>query len=1104
MKRLLKNFICLLCFAVMATGVPALAQQTKIQIKGTVTSKADKEPLVGVVVSEIDKDNRMLSSQLTDIDGVYTIKVTPGSRLTFNYLSYASQTVSLDNRTVVNVQLVDESTLLDVVEVKTERQFNQGPLSINQRDLTGSVATVNASDLESIQVASIDEALQGRMAGVDIVATSGDPGQGMQIRIRGTNSLTGDNQPLIVINGVPFETTIDPDFDFANADEEQYGALISVAPEDIEEISVLKDAASTAVWGSKAANGVLNIVTKRGKRGVPQINYVFKSSISKQGDQIPMLNGDQYSTLIMDMLNNQADGTPFNPVTYREFTYDPNDPYYFYNFGQNTDWVGAVTQTAVTQDHSVSLSGGGDKARYRMSLGYLSQGGTTIGTGLKRLSSTLQLDYDVSEKIRFTTDFSYTRSESEANYSNVLSEAYSKLPNMSIYEWQQNADGEWVQTPNYFIPQTISGVTQWNVTSTSGKFNPVAMANLGVSDVIDERLRPQFNLSYRVAKWLKYDATASFDVRNSKTSKFLPQETIGSNFTGYVNLATGSESENVAMMTFNKLTFTPNLGDMHSLVVFLQYQVDQSLSRSSTVTTANSPTSMMRDPSIPARIKKSALGTTSSEGESRDVSALMLINYSALNSRYVANVTIRRDGNYKFAPQERFKTFPAISARWNIDREPFMRSLKGSLKINDLSIRGSWGINGSGGSNSQYNTYSAVGYEYLGTSGIVPSNIAIQALKWQKTYSSSVEANVDMFDGRLGLTYSYYQKRTKDMAGSGTEITSVSGFSGITSNAGALKNDGWEFLINAQLVNKKEYGVTFSFNISQQRNMITELSPSWNLAQGNMYNNGTYFQTIRVNNPVGSFYGYRYLGVYANDDQLVVRNSDGDPIYVPDGSGGWMERTMTFYSSMNGGYSFQAGDAIYKDVNNDGNIDIQDIEYLGNSNPKYIGGGGLTFRYKQLSLNLYFNYRYGNDILNSAKMNLEKMVDLSNQSTAVLRRWRYPYANAEDQPDDILPRPVYGSNNAYNYLGSDRFVEDGSMLRLNSLTFKYNFPKNLLSKLKLKQMFFSFNMKNMFTWTNYTGQDPEVGNGSVPYGIASDNSKTPPSKSYQFTLNVSF
>jgi TonB-linked SusC/RagA family outer membrane protein len=629
------------------------------------------------------------------------------------------------------------------------------------------------------------------------------------------------------------------------------------------------------------------------------------------------------------------------------------------------------------------------------------------------------------------------------------------------------------------------------------------MAELGVSDVVEERLRPQFRLQYRIARWLSYEGTAAFDVTNRKNTKYLPQETVGGNFTGFVNISNDTEYEQVGVPTFNKLVFTPNLGDMHNLTTVLQYEVNETKSRQTSVNTANAATSMLRDPSIPSRVRNTALSASSNESKSRRAAAYLQTTYSLLDSRYVLTGSIRMDGNSGTAPDKQYKMFPSVSGRWNIGREPFMRGLKERLDIYNLSLRASWGYSGNSGGNSNlYNRYGSVGYEYLGTAGIIPSNIAAVSQEWQNTYQSNFGFDMDILDGRFTLGYEYYVKRTTNMSAS-QDIPAVSGFNNVSMNAGAMKNEGWEFQISTRLVKKTDFGVDVAFNISQNQNTITELSDRWDVAQGDMSRNGQYLQTLRLNNPVGSFYGYRYLGVYANEDQLWAKTKDGEPSYVPDGSGGWTQRMMTFYSSSRN-YMFQPGDAIYADMNYDGNIDVQDIVYLGNSNPKYQGGGNLTVRYKQFRVNLYFNYRWGNDVWNRAKMDLEKMEGLNNQSTAVLRRWRYPYADPADQPADILPRPVYGANNSYNYLGSDRFIEDASFIRLNSMNIRYDLPKNLLSRLKIRTAYLTFNMRNIMTFTDYTGQDPEVGTGGIPYGIASDGNRTPPAKSYQLTLSVGF
>jgi len=349
--------------------------------------------------------------------------------------------------------------------------------------------------LEDLQVTSIDDALQGRMAGVDIVATSGEPGAGMSIRIRGTTSINSSSDPLIVVDGIPFETTIDENFDFATANEEQYATLLNVAPADIEEIVVLKDAAATAIWGSQGANGVLQIKTKRGTISKPRVQYAFKGTLENSQKTIPTLNGDQYTSLIMEAKQNTAEagiGTAMTPLAFPEFFYDPKNPYFYYNFGQNTDWTAAVTKDGFTQDHNVSLSGGGDKARYRMSLGYLRQDGTVIGQTYDRLTSRVNLDYFVSDKVRFSADIAYTWGDKEGNYAtDVLSKSYTKMPNQSIFEYTNS--GEW--TPVYFSPE-ITPQGTWSPASDGGIYNPLAMANASTNRVISERMVPTLTLQY--------------------------------------------------------------------------------------------------------------------------------------------------------------------------------------------------------------------------------------------------------------------------------------------------------------------------------------------------------------------------------------------------------------------------------------------------------------------------------------------------------------------------------------------------------------------------------------------------------------------------------
>ena len=430
MKRVLVHFISVL-FAVLLLHSKIQSQDRAAAstiVQGKITDQ-NKKPIEGVTVAEVDEEQRIIKAVSTDVEGNFVLRIAKKTdSLVFSYIGNASITQAIGNRTNFNVVMnTKEGSLGEIIVVAT-RKTDNGLMPINERNLTTAVAKISAKDMEEMQSASIDQALQGRLPGVDITAASGDPGAGMQIRIRGTSSINSSSDPLIVVDGMPYETSVPSDFNFGTADELGYASLLNIAPTDIRDITILKDAAATAVWGSRAANGVVVLNTKRGAAGKPTVTYTFKGSITKQPQAIPMLTGDQYSTLIPEEYMNR-NGTPLNTQTIKEFQYDPNDPYWYYNYNKNTDWVAAITKVGFTHDHNVSMTGGGEKARYYASLGYLNQGGTTIGTDLDRISTRINLDYNVSNRIRFRTDLSYSHTNNHRSYADNLREvAYRKMP----------------------------------------------------------------------------------------------------------------------------------------------------------------------------------------------------------------------------------------------------------------------------------------------------------------------------------------------------------------------------------------------------------------------------------------------------------------------------------------------------------------------------------------------------------------------------------------------------------------------------------------------------------------------------------------------------
>jgi len=1083
MTRNFLNTICFIFLFLLAPGRFAFAQT--VYVRGKVVDASDKQPVIGASVVLIDKDKRTVRGVSTDIEGNYSLPVSDKSlRLVVSYLGYeTTQPITVGDRTTLNIQLKSSTKMMEEVVIRSNVKAETGTgMEIARRDMTSAISTINAKDIEDMQVASIDQALQGRLPGMDVAASSGDPGAPMQIRIRGTASINGAVDPLIVVDGMPYDLSIPSDFNFATSDENNYAQLLSIAPADIKDISVLKDAASQAVWGSRAANGVIVINTKRGAIGPPAISYNFKGSFSKQPGPVPMLNGDQYSSLILEEYYNA--GRQFSSSEYaKEFQYDPNDPYNYFNYSNNTDWLNAITRTGLMNDHNFSIAGGGEKAKYRASAGYYNEVGTVRGTELSRITSRINLDYNVSNKIRFSSDISYTHSDNNSLYTSaVRNVAYNKMPNQSVYEYDIYGN----PTGNYFSPIATAQGTY------PGTYNPLAMAEAAGRRDIGERVIPKFALTYDILpKLLVLRSAFQADINNTKLKGFLPQIASGRPFIeSSVNAADDLDGNWFTMNSNVSLGFTPNLNEKHNVISFLQFQSYDSKYTGQRLSVTNTASSYLSDPTIDGRTNFGG-SAGSSFTQSRSLGLLFSTQYKYLD-RYIINGLVRADGNSKFGPNHRYGVFPSVSGRWRVSGEPFMKALR---KVDDLSFRASIGVVGNAPRYDYtfYNTYNNYGFSYLGTSGVYSSNMEISDLRWEKVTSTNMGIDLAMYKNKLRMTGEVYRRRTSDMFYPGLRIPGYNGYSGIDMNVGVMDNQGWEFQIDATPISKKKLRWDVNFNVSHNENLIREISrlyPREN--NGKVTSNNVFKVFVQENNPFGSFYGFKYKGVYTDKNSTIALDKNGDPIIGLNGEQVYMRFA---YPSIN--YTFQAGDAMYEDMNHDGNIDYKDIVYLGNGNPKLTGGFGSQVTYKgALRLGVYFTFRTGYDIINGTKVTTTNMSGYTNQSTAVLRRWR-----AEGDVTD-MPRALYGTG--YNWLGSDRYIEDGSFVRLKTVTASYDFSKSFSRRLGMKSLRMNVMAENLLTFTRYTGQDPEVPIKLTAFSTVQDYSTTPPIKKVTFGLTANF
>ena len=1125
------KYLLLAAFAM----VSAFASAQGIRISGTVM--APDGPVMMCNVTERDANNRIVSASQTDINGNFSMEIkSTANKLQVSYIGYKTKTVPIGDKTVFDIEMEDQQTLKEVVVVAKKR-FNHGGLAIPANEVSVASQTFDMSNVEGLAFTSADEALQGQIAGLDIVANSGNLGAGTSMRLRGVTSINGSAEPLIVVDDNIFDNP-DATFDFQNANEETYASLLSINPQDIADIQVLKDAAATAIWGSRGANGVIQIRTKRGSRGATRIDYSLRLQASWQPKGYNLLNGDDYTMMLKEMYYNPSQSasstTNINEINYNKSWAE------YENWNNNTDWVDAVTQTGWSQYHYLTIAGGGEKANFRISAGYDHQNGTIIKQSLDRFSTKLALDYFVSDRITFRVTFPLTYTSNNRNFDdNILGRAQKVSPNMGIY--RQNADGS--NTNEYYtmLPtggdhagSTAPNTSSKELESIRNLGNPVAIANLAWRHEKTYRISPEFKLDYKLLGTdddktkLDYTGMVYMDIYASSTPKFWPGSLFTKTWTDEnYNRNENNEYNSLGFTTRHTLTFTPAFKNKDwYATMFGRWEMTTGNNNSQYQLRINTPNNVNSTSVDGGDLKSMSTGN----GQWRWMSALFNGHFS-YKSRYSLGVSVRADGTTKFGDTKKWGYFPGVSARWNISDEKFMKWANKWLSM--LSFRPSWGIVGNqpGSEYLQYaryatgNTYGQVGNND-GTTYL--EALQLNKLKWEKTTQTNLGGDFGFFNGLITGDFNYYYKKTRDLLMRDVRIPSTTGFSTLAwTNVGDMENKGWELNIEAKkFINIGKFSMSANFNISQNFNKILAMDESvlesinsdWDASK-----RGSYLNRIQIGNPLGSIYGLRFKGVYQYTYEYLINmkernNWSGEDLrnyinneFLPSGktapiaidnegkvlmsSTGEPVRQVYNFKDGSSTYKFQGGDAIYEDINNDGQINSLDIVYLGNSNPKVSGGFGFNFFWgSNWSLKTSFSYRAGVKVVNSAKMGLEQMFNAYNQSSAVNWRWR--------KNGDVtnIPRAMFDTG--YNFLGSDRYVEDASFIRMSYIQLVYNFNKKLLKALGMRRLQLSISGQNLFCWSKYSGTDPEHSAGA--WGIAYDNSQTPRSKSVTMNINVGF
>ena len=1138
MKQYIK--IAVLAFVSALALMPAYAQDIT-SVHGVVSD--DFGPLMGATVCEIDGSGRIIESAITDMNGNFTMKVKNSrDKIRFSYVGLDTQTLKID-RTTYDIKL-ESKTVLQEVTVKSKKRMTGNGLPIPEREVSFSQQSISTKEFEGLGITSIDEALQGRIAGLDIVGNGGGLGSGSTMRLRGSTSLSGatSSNPLIVVDGNVREELDLTNFDSSTANEEQFAELLNVNTEDIASITVLKDAAATAIYGSKGGNGVIELTTKRGTRGKPKVTYSGKVTFKTQGAGAKLLNGDDYTMLLKEAYFNpkQDDAASANV---NEINYNPDFSEY-QQYNNNTDWLDAVTQTGILQNHYVTIQGGGEKAVFRLSGGFDQERGTAIEDKMRRLSTRVNLDYNISERIRVQTNFSLVYTKYNHNYSNLYGTALIKMPNMAIYEEDKNGNSLGTY---YNMIQSGPYIGNPIFENDQRKYeNPVAVANLAKSNESRYSIIPELILNYELLGMdedhhrLTWRGQVYMDVYNNYTDKFYPQALTSVSWNSGVNTSYEGSAKNVYFGTKHTLTFTPSFNNKdHSMITMGRFELKTGSQTGQGVSGTGLASGGVESPTA------GGIVTNPSAYYFEDKQLYFTFsNHYAYKSRYMVDVSLRIDGTTKFGPQKRWGYFPAVSLRWNAIDEKFMESIKGNW-LSMLSIRPSWGLVGNApNKNYLYTSQYVSAASYLGMNTMAPRNLRLTDLRWEKVSTFGLGFDLGFLNDRITATFELYNSTRSDMLMGGYVIPSNAGFTALDyRNTGKLRNTGWEFHVNTnKLIKKGKFFMDVNVNFANNRSELLEMDDNVLRGMNSTFdnNNRQVLSYVKVKNPLNSIYGFHYKGVYQYQYETAknmvtgnvvpeslggyrVFNADGsvngaatlqnainngvtfpvatnaDGLLITDEQGAPLQQKFNFTNVGTGkNYSFKGGDAIYEDVNHDGQINNLDIVYLGSSLPKLTGGFGFSLNYGDWRFNAQFTYRVGVDIINLARLDNEAMSTNNNQSEAVNYRWR--------KEGDItsIPRAMYGGDSNYNRLISDRFVEDGSYLRCGHMTLSYTIRKAVLKKwgVPLSRCALSFTAYNPFVITKYTGVDPDI--SASTYNPAQDNGKLPRTKNYTFSLTVDF
>jgi TonB-dependent starch-binding outer membrane protein SusC len=998
----------------------------------------------------------------TNASGDFSLNVPNNeSVLIFSYVGYESQEVAVKNRTKISISLKPDTKALGEVVV-----LGYGTQS--KRNITGSVATVRSEQIRQVPVMSPEQALQGRAAGVQIMQSNGAPGGAVQVQIRGVNSTnTGRNGPLYVLDGVPLFDAggqVTAGNGGVSAPESNLGSpLATLNPNDIESIDVLKDASATAIYGARAANGVVVITTKSGKSGKTKFNLDYYYGVQQMINKIDMLNATEGIVVRNEaLLNTVSDFNRFvYPEAFNPFTFNTSPTF------KSMDWQNELFRTAAIQDLNLSASGGSEKIKYMTSANYFKQDGIFINTDMRRISARFNLDVNATNRLKFGLR-SAVSNQSGNNVADNNPFQGTPLQALSTPSFVQafNPDG------SYFGP--LIGSPFW----TDFGRNPVFEAEKFLRPLDRNRISTNVFVEYEIIDGLKFKSLAGVDFTTLNQKNIQFAQARGPLFTvaGPDMAPTGhrigyNNTQSVNWVLDQTLTYNRTIHEDHQIEALLGFSAQNFETRgfAGRADGALNPNLLLAS--------SGGQNIVMSEGyaESGIVSQFARVNYN-YKGRYLLTGTVRRDGSSNFGPANRYGIFPAVSVGWRVSDEPFMKNIG---FLSDVKVRASHGLTGNQdiGSFGFLARMGGSNYTFGGSfvNGSAPNSLANDNLKWESNEKTDVGIDFSILKGRVSVTADYFINNSKNLL-IGIQIPQFSGFSSQIANLGNIQNKGFELALNTQNLTGA-FKWNTNFNISFVRNKVVDLgltasggpqetfgfAPAGAAAPVNVTRNGI---------PIGSFIGWRTNGIFQTDEE-----TKGYPTW---------NNTIT-----------RAGDVKYVDTDGDGRITDLDREILGSPFPDFYGGLTNDLSYKNFSLNVFANFVHGNYIFNQSRLQREQFLNNAGGITN-LERWQGPNTG------NGSPRLTAGAQSQYNRLNSYRFLEDGSFLRIRNITLAYQIPtKALRSKIESLRLYAS--ISNAFTFTKYQGWDPEVNSsGSNVLSGGIDQTGYPVARTFQVGFNLQF